>query len=45
MNGHSNYGIKDIKNLKRRVYDALNVMTSVGIVVKEKKMMRKNNDS
>ncbi|CAD8153016.1 unnamed protein product [Paramecium octaurelia] len=42
MEGHQDYGLKDVKNLRRRVYDALNVMISVGIVVKEKKMMRKN---
>ncbi|CAK75859.1 unnamed protein product (macronuclear) [Paramecium tetraurelia] len=42
MEGHQDYGLKDVKNLRRRVYDALNVMISVGIVVKEKKLMRKN---
>ncbi|CAD8066912.1 unnamed protein product [Paramecium sonneborni] len=45
MEGHSDYGSKDIKNLRRRVYDALNVMISIGIVVKEKKMLRKNEES
>lgn len=45
MEGQSNYGLKDIKNLRRRVYDALNVMISVGIVIKEKKMMRKNQEN
>lgn len=38
-------GLNDIKNLRRRVYDALNVMISVGIVIKEKKLMRKNSQS
>ncbi|CAD8152732.1 unnamed protein product [Paramecium pentaurelia] len=38
-------GLKDIKNLRRRVYDALNVMISVGIVIKDKKQMRKNTQS
>ena len=45
MDGQLDNGLKDIKNLRRRVYDALNVMISVGIVVKDKKLMRKNTQS
>ncbi|CAD8063720.1 unnamed protein product [Paramecium sonneborni] len=42
FDGQQNDRQKEIKNLRRRVYDALNVMISIGIVVKEKKLMRKN---
>ncbi|CAD8057562.1 unnamed protein product [Paramecium primaurelia] len=42
LDGQQNDRQKEIKNLRRRVYDALNVMISIGIVVKENKLMRKN---
>jgi hypothetical protein len=33
---------KEEQNIKRRVYDALNVLISAGILVKEGKLVRKN---
>ncbi|CAK73430.1 unnamed protein product (macronuclear) [Paramecium tetraurelia] len=45
LDGKQNDRQKEIKNLRRRVYDALNVMISIGIVVKENKMMKKNSEA
>ncbi|CAD8050587.1 unnamed protein product [Paramecium primaurelia] len=45
FNGQYNDKQKEIKNLRRRVYDALNVMISIGIVIKEKKLIRKNTET
>lgn len=36
---------KEEQNIKRRVYDALNVLISAGILIKEGKMVRKNNNN
>ncbi|CAD8151038.1 unnamed protein product [Paramecium octaurelia] len=45
LDGKQNDRQKEIKNLRRRVYDALNVMISIGIVVKENKLMKKNSET
>lgn len=36
---------KEEQNIKRRVYDALNVLISAGILIKEGKMVRKNKNN
>ena len=39
---HKNEVAKEEQNIKRRVYDALNVLISAGVLVKEGKRVRKN---
>lgn len=34
---------KEEQNVKRRVYDALNVLIAAGVLIKEGKKVRKNN--
>ena len=36
---------KEEQNIKRRVYDALNVLISAGILIKEDKKVRKNDNN
>jgi hypothetical protein len=36
---------KEEQNIKRRVYDALNVLISAGVLIKEGKLVKKNNSS